>query len=150
MEIGAEGFIVGVVKNGYKLVFEDRPPPPSFTVNNRSALEDPAFMRAELSWLEGLGCIKRVVERPYVVLPMSRVHWNKWRLVLDASRGLNLWCKRRSIRLDDLGHVSNMLGQGDFMVCNDLNSGYWHLPVAEFHQQYLGVHFEQEDGSVLY
>ena len=150
LEIGAEMYIVDVVKNGYKLVFDDGPPPSSFTSNNKSALEDPQFVRAELSRLEGLGCIKRVVERPYVVLPVSRVFSNKWRLVLDASRGLNPWCKRRSIRLDDLGHVSNVLSQGDFMVCNDLDSGYWHLPVAESHQQYLGVHHVQEDGSVLY
>ena len=79
MEIVAERYIVDVVRDGYKLVFEDGPPPSSFTVNNRSALEDPAFVWAELSRLEGLGCIKRVVECPYVVLPMSRVHSNKWR-----------------------------------------------------------------------
>ena len=85
LEIGAEKYIMDVVRDSYKLVFEDRLPPPSFTVNKRSALEDPAFVRAELSRLEGLGCIKRVVERPYVVLPMSRVHSNKCRLLLDAS-----------------------------------------------------------------
>ena len=82
-------------------------------------------MRAVLSRLEGLGCIRRVVERPYVVLPMSRVYYNKWRLVLDASGGLNPWCKRRSITLNDTGHVTNELSQGDFMVCNDHDSDYW-------------------------
>ena len=111
---------------------------------------DPAFVRAELSRLEWLGCIKRVVERPYVVLPMSGVHSNKWRLVLNASQGLNPWCKKRSFKLDNLGHLSNVLARGDFMVCNDFDSGYWHLPVAESHHQYLGVHFEQENRSVLY
>ena len=73
------------------LVFEDSPPPASFTANNRSALEDQAFVRAELERLEILGCIKRVEEQPLVVLPLSRVFSNKWRLVLDALRRLNPW-----------------------------------------------------------
>ena len=35
VELGADEYIVDVVRNGYKLVFEDVPPPLSFTVNNR-------------------------------------------------------------------------------------------------------------------
>ena len=81
---------------------------------------------------------------------MSRVHSNKWRLVLNGSQGLNPCCKKRSIKLHDLAHASNVLAKGDFMVCNNLDSGYWHLPVAESHHQYLGIHFKQEDGSILY
>lgn len=121
-ELGAEEYIIDLVTNGYKLVFEDEPPPPSFTPNNRSALEDPAFVRAELDRLELLGCIERVEEPPRVVLPLSRVYSNKWRLVLDASRGLNPWCKHRGVKLDDLSHVSNVVERGDYMVCNDLDS----------------------------
>lgn len=121
-ELGAEEYIIDLVKNGYKLVFDNEPPPPSFTPNNRSALEDPAFVRAELARLESLGCIERVVEPPLVVLPLSRVFSNKWRLVLDASRGLNPWCKYRGVKLDDLGHINNVVERGDYMVCNDLDS----------------------------
>ena len=46
VELGADKYIVDMVRDGYKLLFEVMPPPPSFTVNKRSALEDPAFVRA--------------------------------------------------------------------------------------------------------
>ena len=35
--IGAESYVVNVVKEGYRLLF-DQPPPPSYTRNNRSCL----------------------------------------------------------------------------------------------------------------
>ena len=76
------------------IVFENGPPPPSFTLNNKSALEDRPFVRAKLQRLEDLGCIVREREQPTIVLPLSRVFSNKMRLVLDASRGLNPFCKR--------------------------------------------------------
>ena len=81
-----------------------------------------------------------LVEQLRVVLPLSRVFSNKWRLMLEVSRGLNPWCKQQvkmrllprgnlilcwqGIKLNDLGQVSNMIGQGDFMICNNLDSGY--------------------------
>ena len=71
-EIGADEYIVSVVEKGYRLVF-DEVPPPSFTRNNKSALSNKEFVYKELLRLESLGCIKRVKEQPYVVLPLSAV-----------------------------------------------------------------------------
>ena len=34
--LGAEPYIVGLVKHGYRLVWESKPPPPSITRNNKS------------------------------------------------------------------------------------------------------------------
>ena len=53
------------------LLFEDGPPPDSFTPNNKLALEDQIFVRAELGRLEDLGCIVREHMQPKVVLPLS-------------------------------------------------------------------------------
>lgn len=145
-EIGADEYIVKVVENGYKLVF-DSLPPNSFSRNNRSALDNKEFVYNELLRLEELGCIKRVKEQPRVVLPLSAVYSKKWRLVVDASRALNPFCSRRKIMLEDLSHIPFNVRKGDYMVVNDLDSGYWHLPIAEEHWSYLGVHFEHEDGS---
>ena len=61
-ELTDEEYIINTIRHGYNLVFEDGPPPASFTANNRSALKDPAFVWAELERLESLGCIGRVVE----------------------------------------------------------------------------------------
>ena len=144
--LGAEPYIVGLVKHGYKLVWEDKPPPPSVTRNNKSVRLAPEWTRAELSRLEALGCIKEGT--PTNILPLSRVFSNKWRLVLDCSRGLNPWCEKRGIRLDDLSHITNTIQRGDYMVVNDLDSGYWHVPVHEQDQRFLGIRHEMEDGTV--
>ena len=71
--------VINMVRRGYQLVFEDDPPAASFTANNCSALEDNAFVRAQLERLESLGCIGRVEEQPLVVLPVSSVFSKKWR-----------------------------------------------------------------------
>ena len=52
--------------------------------------------------------------------------------------------------LEDLSHVPLVIRQGDYMVVNDLDSGYWHIPIAKEHWTYLGVHFVNDDGSVLF
>ena len=52
-------------------------------------------MHAELQRLEDLGYIVRELERLTIVLPLSQVFSNKMRLVLDASRGLNPYCRWR-------------------------------------------------------
>ena len=119
--LGAEPYIVGLVKYGYRLVWEGNPPPPSVTRNNKSVRLAPEWTRGELKRLEQLGCIKE--GNPRVILPLSRVYSNKWRLVLDCSRGLNPWCEKRGITLDDLSHITNTVKQGDYMVVNDLDSG---------------------------
>ena len=56
-EIGADDYIVELVENGYKLVFDELPPN-SYTRNNKSALNKNTFMYDELLRLEKLGCKK--------------------------------------------------------------------------------------------
>ena len=46
--------------------------------------------------------------------------------------------------------MSNVAAQGDLMVCNDLDSGYWHVPMCKDHWQYVGIHFVEEDGNVIF
>ena len=97
-KLGAEPYVVETVRGGYRLEFVE-PPPPSYTRNNKSALEDPSFVKAELVRLEQLGCLRRVQERPFITLPLSLVFSGKLRLVVDASRGLNPYCKARGIKV---------------------------------------------------
>ena len=148
--IGAEEYVLGTVKNGYKLVWERGPPPSSFTVNNRSAREDLPWVRVEVERLHSLGCVRRVHEQPEITLPLSKVFSNKDRLVLDASRGLNPWCMSRGVKLDDLRCILNSIKKGDFLVTNDLDSGYWHVPVHPEHQKYLGFCVPDEEGNPVF
>ena len=75
-KLGAEPYIIQVVRRGYGLEFEKELPPPSWERNNKSAREEPAFVKAELERLEKLGCVKKVTNRPHVVLALSVV--SKW------------------------------------------------------------------------
>jgi hypothetical protein len=36
------------------------------------------------------------------------------------------------------------------MTVNDLDSGYWQVPIHPEHQTFLGLHFRHPDGSVDY
>ena len=113
-------------------------------------MEKKDFVYSELLRLEDLGCLKRVNTQPRVVLPLSAVYSKKRLLVVDASRTLNPYCTKRKKMLENLFHVPFSIRKGDFMVVNDLDSGYWHLPIVEEHWTFLGVHFEHEDGSYTF
>ena len=87
------------MRDGYELVFDDEPPPPSILPNNRSAREAPDFVWSELKRLEGLGCIMKVDKRLTVVNPMSVVLSGKLRLALDGSCNLNPYCECTTLLL---------------------------------------------------
>ena len=91
--------------------------------------------------LESLGCTKRVNSRPHIVNPCSVVYSKKRRCVLDASPLLNPFCVKRKTRLADLSAIPLILREGDVMTVNDLDSGYWEIPIHPDHQKYLGLHF---------
>ena len=145
-QLGADPIVVKWVKEGYRLVF-DSPPPNSFTKNNMSAREAADFVRTELQKLEKLKCIRRTKVRPAIVLPLSLVFSNKWRICLDASRGLNPYCTTRHITLADLSQIGRTVQQNDYMVVNDLTSGYWQVPMHPADQDKLGFQFEDEKGA---
>ena len=42
---------------------------------------------------------------------------------------LEIYSLSQGIKLDDLNHVKNFLEQDDWMTVNDLDSGYWHVPL---------------------
>ena len=65
-EVGADPYITRLVEKGYRLEFDDIPPP-SYTKNNKSALLKSDFVYKELLRLETLGCIKRVDKQLKVV-----------------------------------------------------------------------------------
>ena len=124
-ELKAPEFVLKTISEGYRLPFASVPPP-SFTRNNRSALRERDFMKAELYRLEQLGCISRVESRPYVVLPLSVVFSRKLRLVVDASRGLNPFLVDRKVRLENLEVAEMTLSQGEWQTKSDLDSGKFH------------------------
>ena len=134
IEVEASQYIIDTVSSGYQLIFKNNQPPPVFYKrNNKSALDKGDFIYQELKRLESLGCIKSVTSPPHVINPVSCVFSKKWRVVLDASIGLNPFCLKRKITLDDLRSIHKVLKKGDFMTVSDLDSGYWHVPIHASH-----------------
>ena len=80
-------------------------------------------MKAELLRLEALGCVARVEQRPYIVLPLSVVFSKKLRLVVDASRGLNPFLEDRKVKLEDLNTAEDVLEENEYQTKSDLDSG---------------------------
>ena len=147
--LGASEYIIDTVREGYRLVLESNPPP-TLTPNNKSALNMPDFVIEELNRLESLGCLERVYKQPTVVMPLSAVFSKKWRLVLDASRDVNPYCEKISIKLDDLSTVAQVVRKGDYMISNDLDSGYWHIGIHPEDRHLLGVHFVDDQGDTKF
>ena len=114
--------VMDIVENGYKLPFEETPPP-SFEKNNASARRETSFVRAEVKRLLQLGCIEEVSEKPYIVNPLSVVFSKKLRLVVDSSRCINSFLRRMRVKLQDLREIPSVIHQGDWMACDDLDSG---------------------------
>ena len=146
----ADKFVLSTLKEGYKLPFREIPPE-YMEPNNRSALESGDFLLQELLRLEELGCISRVSERPHLVLPCSVVFSNKVRLVVDASRALNPFLEDRPVKLTSLEKANDGVPKDAWGSTQDLDSGYYHVSVAQEHRKYLGVHFvDPRTGKTLF
>ena len=145
----APEWVIRTVEEGYSFPFDQEVPPTVDLKNNRSAEKDPDFVWAELLRLECLGCTKRVSERPIVILPLSMVFSKKMRLVVDASRGLNPYLLKRDVPLEGLDTFAEILKKGDFVAIDDLDSGYWQVPLHPDMYQYCGVHYQDPlDGGL--
>ena len=57
-------------------------------------------------------------------MPLSVVYSNKLCLVVDASRHINPFMTKRIGEIDDLVFL---VREGDYIVVDDLDSGYWHV-----------------------
>ena len=118
----APDFVLQTLRDGYRLPLKDYPPG-GIVCNNRLALNERAFCKAELTRLEALGCIKKVEKRLYLVLPISVVFSKKLRLVVDASRGLNPYLVDRKVKLENLDTAEATAEQFEFQTKQDLDSG---------------------------
>jgi hypothetical protein len=112
--------VMNIVTSGYKLPFTVFPPPESILPNNRSSLADPVFVGEQIFELERIGCIRKAVKRPHIVMPLSVVFSNKKRLIVDGSQNLNPFVKARKVTLSHLEAANAGLAPGSHMMTCDL------------------------------
>ena len=125
-------------RTGYELPFASIPPNPLSAPNNKSLYDNLTFARAEVGRQVKMGILSEVSWRPFIVNPISVDFTNKWRLVVDC-RLLNPFLVKRKVKLEDLKVIPDLVSRGDFMSTDDLEKGYWQVPLNRQYRKYIGI-----------
>ena len=141
-EIGANEYILSVIKNGYKIPFVNTPPS-SKIKNNKSAMDNSDFVTEAISELIKTKSVIRVNYQPKVVNPLTVAinEKGKKRLVLDL-RHVNPHVAKEKIKFDDWKVAQMYINNNSFMFGFDLKSGYHHIDIEKSFYQYLGFEWE--------
>jgi hypothetical protein len=132
--------VLDIIGEGYRLPFKDGLVPPiSRLPNNKSGLENKAFVDDQLYMYEAIGAIRATDEKPHLILPLSVVFSNKLRLVVDGSRNLNPFLEDLKVKLSHLDAANESLKAGQWFATLDLESGYHQVPIHKEHQTYMGI-----------
>ena len=112
VKLGASGFILSVVRDGYKIPFVALPPP-KFSSNNASALNDTYFVSEAISDLLRTKCVEILDHQPDRVNPLSVSvqRSGKKRLILDL-RHVNLYVFKRKFRCEDISVAIQIFSKG--------------------------------------
>ena len=115
-------------------------PPPFVAKNNKSAVQDSAFVESAISELLSLEFIAEVFTPPAVLNPLSVSiqKSGKKRLILEL-RHVNQYryLFKSKFRCKDMSIAREVLDAGDFMFSFALKSGYHHVEIFPGHRQYL-------------
>ena len=149
-EIRRFGFILSVVRDGYKIPFLTLPPP-KVIPNNHSAVTHNHFVSEAISDLLRTKCVEILDHKPDIVNPLSVSIQpsGKKRLILDL-RHVNLYVFKRKFRCEDVLVALQIFSQGFFLFKFDLKSGYHHVEIFPDHRKYLAFCWDFGDGVVKY
>ena len=102
MKLGASGFTLSVVRDGYKIPFVTLPPP-KVSPNNFSAVTHSHLVSEAISDLLRTKCVEILDHKQDIVNPLSVSiqHSSKKRLILDL-RHVNLCVFKRKFRCEDV------------------------------------------------
>ena len=141
-QIGANKFILNVIREGYKLPFLSSPTE-SFRQNNQSAFDSASFVTSSVDELLRSGSVIEVPFRPAVVNPLGvdTRPSGKQRLILDL-RHVNKFLIKEHIKFDDWRDFQHFVRPGGFLFKFDLRKGYHHVDIFPEHQTFLGFSWE--------
>ena len=130
----------------------DEEPPAVIAENSKSCFRNLSFAIQELKRLEKLQCVKQVSrEDCKVIMPFTVVYSNKLRLVMEVSRHINPFVTKCKVKLDSLEDFAFMVKEGDFVAVDDLDLGYWHVPLHPSQSSLFGVSiYDQVEKKILF
>ena len=132
--------VIDWIENGVELKFDSEPHP--FVLNNREVtLQEQRFLDNEILSLLKRGYIVESCDsqKPLCISPVYCVPKKngKFRLINNL-RKLNSFCKLIAFQYEDVNCVMEIVKSGDKLVTVDIKDGFYHMPVAECSQKYLG------------
>ena len=147
---------LSIIKDRYKVPIEERMEGYE-EPNNASAVRQYDVVRQQIQkWLQN-GVVVKCKEKPLYVNPLSvvsKVDWltkeTKYRVVLDASRCLNLKVNVPHFVPDDLGYFEPLLSKDVYMTSFDITSMYHHVRLSEESQQFFGFAVPTTEGVIEY
>ena len=118
--INAPGFILEVIREGYKIPFVSLPPP-KHGVNNLSAIKEAVFVCEAILDLLKINGIEELSEVPNIVNPLSVSVQSsgKKRLILDL-RHVNLFVYKQKFKCEDLRVALSIISRGFSLFKFDL------------------------------
>jgi hypothetical protein len=137
--IGANESVLQWIQEGVSIPFMQLPEP--FELHNRQFHSRQfSFISAEIRELVGKGVLRPVQFKPTCVSPISCVpkQGGKLRLITDL-RLLNSYCYPQKFSSENITSALGLISSKDHMVTVDLKDGFFHVPVHERDQQYLGI-----------
>lgn len=142
--------ILSIVENGYRIPFKQLPDVQK-SKNNKSARDNPDFVKSEISSLLSKGCISEVTTEPHVINPLT-VAFNrkgKPRLVLDC-RNVNNCLHKFKYKYEDIQTARLMFEKGTFMFSFDIRGAYHHIDIYPEHRTFLGFSWTENGQIKLY
>ena len=137
--IGANRWVLEVIREGYCLPFVDLPESMTF-LNHQSAICEADFVAKEIDKLLQSGTLVEVEVQGLRVCNSLGVAFNnseKPRLILDL-RYVNKHLRSCKFQYEDIRTAANLFKRGDWFIMFDYVSGYHHVEIFPEHTTFLG------------
>ena len=133
--IGAETWVVTVLRDGYRVPFKDSPPPLSRTQVSfptyQAGFPRAQALRQEVEGMLAKGALE-IARDPgpgfYSRLFLVEKASGSWRPVIDLSH-LNDFVQLTSFKMETVASVLLSLREGDFLASLDLKDAYFQIPI---------------------
>ena len=113
---------------------------------NKVKEEQTGFVVREMERFRRMGVLKRVRERPEVVMPLVVAEkggacvCKRWRLCVDG-REMNEVSEMKRVRMEGLRELRHVVRRGDWLVKVDLKDYYLHFDLKEGEERRWGIEF---------
>lgn len=139
--IGCSETIIDWINYGVPLCFESTPDAYIQGNNDNMSIDDVTFVDEQISVLESQGAIRRCsLADVHCVSPIKCIgkkHGSK-RFLVNLYR-LNQHIATPKFRYEGISAVSEQILTGDILYSADLKDGFFHVPVQEADQKFLGI-----------